>query len=130
MFLEEESHKTRNHPLSEAKWINKGLIEASECFSCQNKMDHLHGEFIVKIYCIDPCHKKNKSNIELNENSLEKKSFINMVRFYKDKLLRVINGVKVKKIFKDSELKYLRQHGILDYVDNSWILTKKAKSNL
>ena len=130
MFLKEKSPKTRNHAPPEATWINKGLLEASECFSCENRIDHIPGEFIVKILCRDPCHKKMKSNIEINDDALEKRSFINMVRFYKDKLLQVLDGVKAKKIFKDSECKYLRQHGILDYVENSWILTKKAKSTL
>ena len=51
-------------------------------------------------------------------------------KFLHDFAARALDGVKAKKIFKDSECKNLRQHGILDYVDNSWILTKKAKSTL
>jgi hypothetical protein len=130
MYLEEKSHKTRNPPPAEATWINKGLLEASECFSCENMIDHISGEFILKILCRDPCHKNVKSNIETADDDLEKRSFKNMVRFYKDKLLQLLSGVRAKKIFKNSECKYLRQHGILDYVDNSWILTKKAKATL
>lgn len=130
MFIEEESFKTRNQASPEATWINKGLIEASECFSCENRIDHIPGEFIVKILCMDPCSRNDKSNLEINGDALEKRSFLNMVRFNRDKLLRVLDGVKAKKIFKDSERKNLRQHGILDYIDNSWILTKKAKSTL
>jgi len=114
MFLREESPKTRKHASPEATWINKGLLDASECFSCENRIDHVPGEFIIKILCRDPCNKNIKSNIEINDDALERRSFINMVRFYKDKLLQVLAGVKVKKIFKDSVHKYLRQLGILD----------------
>ncbi|MFQ6076804.1 MAG: hypothetical protein ACE5Z5_11825 [Candidatus Bathyarchaeia archaeon] len=40
------------------KWVPRGLISASECFSCANKVDHRHSGSGVSILCRDPCNYK------------------------------------------------------------------------
>lgn len=38
-----------------AKWVNRGLISACECFSCMNKINHKLSENRVRILCRNPC---------------------------------------------------------------------------
>ena len=42
----------------EAEWVCRGLISASECFSCANKIDHRYSGSRVSILCRDPCNYK------------------------------------------------------------------------
>jgi hypothetical protein len=37
------------------KWVSRGFISASECFSCMNKVSHKLNEYNVSVLCKDPC---------------------------------------------------------------------------
>lgn len=40
----------------DGKWVTRGIISASECFSCANKIDHRLRDRSVSILCLDPCN--------------------------------------------------------------------------
>ena len=42
----------------DAKWVNRGIISASECFSCTNKVDYRVRDGLFTILCRDPCNYK------------------------------------------------------------------------
>ena len=42
----------------DVKWLSRGLISASECFSCANKVDHKVKGSRVSILCRDQCNYK------------------------------------------------------------------------
>lgn len=52
----------------------------------------------------------------ITEEWLEKKSFENMIYYYKEQLWQIVNGVMQRKVFTDSELWSLRRHGVFERV--------------
>jgi len=40
---------------NEPQWIPKGVLTASTCFKCKNKIDHIFRIEKVLILCIEPC---------------------------------------------------------------------------
>jgi hypothetical protein len=48
----------------EATWMQKGFYEASQCFRCSRKIDHIHKNHMVTILCSDPCLKTDNNQTE------------------------------------------------------------------
>ena len=52
----------------ESSWINRGMHTASECFSCDNKLDHVLKGSRIAILCKDYCnYSRTSSAIVQNE---------------------------------------------------------------
>ena len=61
--------KTRKR---DSTWESRGLISASECFSCANKVNHRYGDHRVSILCKDPCnYRPLKGERRLNIDDIE-----------------------------------------------------------
>jgi hypothetical protein len=57
----------------EGKWIARGWVTASECFSCRNKLDHRVGGGRVFILCRDNCnyHPLDKDKVNGTEDKIK-----------------------------------------------------------
>lgn len=65
--LSMDSSRKRN-----AKWVSRGFISASECFSCANKVNHKIRGSRVSILCKDQCnYKPLKGERRLALNNIE-----------------------------------------------------------
>ena len=65
-----------------------------------------------------------------DDHSLDEISFKNLVEFYREELLHVLNGVKVTKIFNTNERNKLRNAKILSYKNRMWFLSDIVKELL
>ena len=66
----------------------------------------------------------------IDDHSLDEISFKNLVEFYREELLHVLNGVKVTKIFDTNKRNKLRNAQILTYKNRMWFLSDKVKKLL
>jgi hypothetical protein len=57
----------------EGKWIARGWVTASECFSCRNKLGHRVGGERVFILCGDNCnyHPLDKDKVKGTEDKIK-----------------------------------------------------------
>ena len=57
----------------EGKWIVRGCVTASECFSCRNKLGHRVEEGKVFILCRDNCnyHPLDKDKVKGAEDKIK-----------------------------------------------------------
>ena len=64
------------------------------------------------------------------EAGLEEDSFENLVTFYKDELMKVLNGFEVTRVFTEGERNKLRNVVILTYFNKTWAISERAQALL
>jgi hypothetical protein len=65
-----------------------------------------------------------------DKNSFEEQSINNLIDFYEEELLSILEGESIENVFNISERKKLRNKGILRFNHPEWFLTDKAKEVL
>ena len=65
-----------------------------------------------------------------DNDELHKQSFSNLIDFYRDELILVLNGRKVTKVFNSNERVKLRDAKILSFINGSYYLSQNVKEIL
>jgi hypothetical protein len=63
---------------------------------------------------------------ENEENYFDEKNLENLVQFYEEQLIRVLQGENPMDVFTKHERGNLRKASILRYINNTWTITDKA----
>jgi hypothetical protein len=62
--------------------------------------------------------------------NLDERNFENLVRFYKEDLMRVAQGESATEVFTPNERGKLRDSGILRYKNTDWVIADEAMEYL
>ena len=78
----------------------------------------------------DEVHSEVYENDIPHAEDLEEQSFLNMVLFYDEELMRILRGGSISDVLQYSDRKKLKKHGVLGFGILEWYITKKAKNAL
>ena len=62
--------------------------------------------------------------------SLDDENLRNLIEFYNEELISVINGEPVTSVFTPQQRRNLRDAGILKYRNRTWIISEKVRAHI